>query len=163
MDTLTTPVLLVTIATNSRKARFSIGPSKCYIKKATEKLVSQSTPVGLRNESSSVSLRNQKSPVLTVNYRRRKPVFRRVSVVSGVRSLSLYLVVPNGLYFKVKNLLCPIGQYCKMKNPLCPIGQYCKMKNPLCPMVCILRWRIPPAQLVSIVRWRIPSSKWSVF
>jgi hypothetical protein len=28
-----------------------------------------------------------------VNYRRRKPVFRRVSVVSGVRSLSLYLVV----------------------------------------------------------------------
>jgi hypothetical protein len=51
-DTLTTPVLLVTIATNnrkasvgrlatnSRKARFSIGPSKCYIKKATENLVS---------------------------------------------------------------------------------------------------------------------------
>jgi hypothetical protein len=41
----------------------------------------------------SVSLRNQKSTVLAVNYRRRKPVFRRVSVVSGVRSLSLYLVV----------------------------------------------------------------------
>jgi hypothetical protein len=62
--TLTIPVLLVTIATNSRKARvdriatngkkasvgrlasnsrkarFSIGQSKCYIKKATEKLVS---------------------------------------------------------------------------------------------------------------------------
>jgi hypothetical protein len=27
------------LATNSRKARFSIGPSKYYIKKATEKLV----------------------------------------------------------------------------------------------------------------------------
>jgi hypothetical protein len=59
-DTLTTPVLLVTIATNSRKAsvsrittksgkasvgclatnnrkaRFSIGPAKCYIEAATE-------------------------------------------------------------------------------------------------------------------------------
>jgi hypothetical protein len=91
-DTLTTLVLLVTIATNSRKAgvgclatnsrkaRFSIGPSKCYIKKATKKLVY-------------VSLRNQKSPVLAVNYGRQKPVFRRVSVVSGVRSLGLYLVV----------------------------------------------------------------------
>jgi hypothetical protein len=46
-------------------------------------------PVSLRNqcvsESSSVSLRNQKSTVLAV--------FRRVSVVSGVRSLGLYLVV----------------------------------------------------------------------
>jgi hypothetical protein len=73
-DTLTTPVLLVTIATNSRKARFSIGPSKCYIKKVTE--ISQSL---------SVSPRNQKSPVLAVNYRRQKPMFRRVSVVSGVR------------------------------------------------------------------------------
>jgi hypothetical protein len=31
MDTLTTPVLLVIIAANSRKARFSVGPSKCYI------------------------------------------------------------------------------------------------------------------------------------
>jgi hypothetical protein len=73
-DTLTTPVLLVTIATksrkvivgriatnsrkanvgclatNSRKARFSIGQSKCYIKKATEKLVS------LRQSASEVSL-----------------------------------------------------------------------------------------------------------
>jgi hypothetical protein len=45
------------------------------------------------SESSSVSVRNQKSTVLAVNYRRQKPVFRRVSVVSGVRSLSLYLVV----------------------------------------------------------------------
>jgi hypothetical protein len=84
------------IATNSRAARFSIGPSKCYIWEATES-TSQSTSVGLRNqcvsESSSVSLRNQKSAVLAVNYRRRKPAFRRVSVVSGVRSLSLYLVV----------------------------------------------------------------------
>jgi hypothetical protein len=55
-DTLTTPVLLVTIATKSRKAivgriatnswkaRFSIGPSKCYIKKATEKSVYASRP-----------------------------------------------------------------------------------------------------------------------
>jgi hypothetical protein len=39
-----------------------------------------------------VSVRNQKSTVLKVNYRRRKPVFRRVAVISGVRSLSLYLV-----------------------------------------------------------------------
>jgi hypothetical protein len=45
------------------------------------------------SESSTVSLRNQKSAVFTVNYRRRKPGFRRVSVASGVRSLSLYLVV----------------------------------------------------------------------
>jgi hypothetical protein len=37
-----------------------------------------------------VILRNQKSTVLAVNYRRRKPVFRRVTVISGVRSLSLY-------------------------------------------------------------------------
>jgi hypothetical protein len=28
--------------------------------------------------------------VLRVNYRRQKPVFRRVTVISGVRSLSLY-------------------------------------------------------------------------
>jgi hypothetical protein len=100
-DTLATPVLLVTIATNSRKARvdhiatnsrkasvgclatnirkarFSIGQSKCYIKKETEKLV---------------SLRQLVSTMLAVNYRRRKPVFKRVSVVSGVRSLSPYLV-----------------------------------------------------------------------
>jgi hypothetical protein len=59
--------------------------------------MSESTPVSLRNqcvsESLSVRLRNQKSTVLAANYRRRKPVFRRVSVVSGVRSLSLHLVV----------------------------------------------------------------------
>jgi hypothetical protein len=48
MDTLTTPILLVTIATNSREGRFSIGPPKSYIKKATER-VSQSTLVGLRS------------------------------------------------------------------------------------------------------------------
>jgi hypothetical protein len=76
-DTLTTPVPLVTIVTNSRmasvgriatniwkasvgclatncrKARFSIGPSKCYIKKATEKLVCLS----LRQPASVVSPR----------------------------------------------------------------------------------------------------------
>jgi hypothetical protein len=52
MDTLTTPVLLHCmatnsrmasvgcIATNSREARFSIGPPQCYIKKATESRVS---------------------------------------------------------------------------------------------------------------------------
>jgi hypothetical protein len=59
--------------------------------------VSESTPVSLWNqfmsESSSVNLQNQKSTVLAVNYRRRKPVLRRVLVVSGVRSLSPYLVV----------------------------------------------------------------------
>jgi hypothetical protein len=47
-----TIVNLVTIATNSREARFSIGPSKCYIKKATEKLVSLS----LRQSVAEVSL-----------------------------------------------------------------------------------------------------------
>jgi hypothetical protein len=36
MDTLTTPVLLVTIATKSREARFSIGPSERYIEEATQ-------------------------------------------------------------------------------------------------------------------------------
>jgi hypothetical protein len=41
---------------------------------------------------SSVSVRNQKSTVLAVNYRRRKPVFRRVAVISPVRSFSVYLV-----------------------------------------------------------------------
>jgi hypothetical protein len=53
MDTLVTPVLLVTIATNSRTAsvgylatnsrmaRFSIGSSKCFIKKTTEKSASR--------------------------------------------------------------------------------------------------------------------------
>jgi hypothetical protein len=101
---------LVAMVTNSSKARFSIRPSQCYIKKATESRVlvysgRSSEPVSpwdrselasLRqcvSESSSVSLRNQKSTVLAVNYRRQKPVFRRVSVVSGVRSLSLYLIV----------------------------------------------------------------------
>jgi hypothetical protein len=45
------------------------------------------------SESSSVSLQNQKSTELAVNYRRRKPVFRKAAVISGVRSLSVYLVV----------------------------------------------------------------------
>jgi hypothetical protein len=44
------------------------------------------------SESSSVSLRNLKSTVLRVNYRRWKPVFRRVAVISPVRSFSMYLV-----------------------------------------------------------------------
>jgi hypothetical protein len=103
--------VLVAMVTNISKARFSIGPSQCCIKKAIESrvILSLSLSVSLRrlvfgvslslslrqcvSESSSVSLRNQKSTVLAVNYRKRKPVFRRVSVVSGVRSLSLYLVV----------------------------------------------------------------------
>jgi hypothetical protein len=102
--------VLVAMVTNSSKARFSIGLSQCYIKKERESRVSpslrrlvfgvsfwdRSELVSLhqnQSESSSVSLQNQKSTVLAVNYRRRKPMFRRVSVVSGVRSLSLYLVV----------------------------------------------------------------------
>jgi hypothetical protein len=68
---------------------FSIGPSKCYIADNNRKHES----VSLWDQSESVSLRNQKSQVLAVNHRMRKSVFRRVSVVSGVRSLSLYLVV----------------------------------------------------------------------
>jgi hypothetical protein len=126
-DTLTTPVLLVTIATNSRKAsvgriatssrkaRFSIGPSKCYIEEATESmslsLHQWASKVSLRQlaskvslcqsasevsqslESEWVSLRRQRSTVLAVNYRRRKPVFRRVSAVSRMRSFSVYCVV----------------------------------------------------------------------
>jgi hypothetical protein len=56
--------MLVTIATNSRKAsvgclainswkaKFSIGPSECYIEEATESMSqSLSTSVGLRSES----------------------------------------------------------------------------------------------------------------
>jgi hypothetical protein len=58
---LTTPVLLRCMATNSRmasvgciatnskEARFSIGPSQCYIKKPTESRVSQSSSVGLQS------------------------------------------------------------------------------------------------------------------
>jgi hypothetical protein len=40
-----------------------------------------------------VSECSESGTVLAVNYRRRKPVFRRVAVISGVRSLSVYLVV----------------------------------------------------------------------
>jgi hypothetical protein len=64
MDTLITPVFLRCMVTNCWKA------SKGR----------QYTPV---------SLRNQKSYVLAV----RSQGFRRVSVISGVRSLGLYLVV----------------------------------------------------------------------
>jgi hypothetical protein len=87
--------VLVAMVTNSSKAKFYIGPSQCYIKKATESRVSLSLSLSLslRRSVFGVSLRNQKSAVLAVNYRRRKPVFRRVAVVSGVRSLSPYLVV----------------------------------------------------------------------
>jgi hypothetical protein len=101
-DTLTTPVLLVTIATNNRTAsigRIATNSRKASVfYRAVRVLYSgqqQRSPVSLslESESSSVSLRKQKGPVLAVNYRRQKPVFRRVAVVSGVRSLSLYLVV----------------------------------------------------------------------
>jgi hypothetical protein len=106
--------VLVAMVTNSNKAKFSIGLSQCDIKKAIESRVSLSLSLSLRrsifgvslrdrselvslrecvSESSSVSLRNQKSTVLAMNYRRRKPVFRRGAVISGVRSLSVYLVV----------------------------------------------------------------------
>jgi hypothetical protein len=57
---------------NSRAARFSVGPSKCYVKKATEKLVSLSLRqlalgASLRrsafgvSQSSSLSRRNETS------------------------------------------------------------------------------------------------------
>jgi hypothetical protein len=41
MDTLTTPVLLRCMTTNSRRASVSIGLARCYITKATEKLASE--------------------------------------------------------------------------------------------------------------------------
>jgi hypothetical protein len=104
MGTLTTPVLSRRLETNSRKAsvgclatksrmtRFSIWPSKCYIEEATES-TSQKVCTSRSPKLVFVSVRNQKSTVLAVNYRRRKLVVRRVSEVSVVRSLSLYLVV----------------------------------------------------------------------
>jgi hypothetical protein len=58
------------MATNSRMGA-SIGPARCYIGKATEKLVS------LRSET--VTERHQISSVITVIYRREKPIFRRVA------------------------------------------------------------------------------------
>jgi hypothetical protein len=89
MDTPITPVFLHCMVTNSWKASVSIvAGSVKEGKTIPEVLVSASRPMKLVF----VSLRKQKSPVLAVNYRRRKPVFRRVSVVSGLRSLSLYLV-----------------------------------------------------------------------
>jgi hypothetical protein len=91
------------IATNSGKASVSIGTARCFKGKAihNSELVSlwkrkKSVFISLRqyvSESSSVSLRNQKSTVHKVNYRRRKPVFRRAAVVNQVRSFSVYLVV----------------------------------------------------------------------
>jgi hypothetical protein len=86
------------IETNSGKAT-----ARCYKGKEihNSELVSlwkwkKSVFISLRqcvSEASSVRLRNQKSTVLKVNYRRLKPVFRRVAVVSQVRSFSVYLVV----------------------------------------------------------------------
>jgi hypothetical protein len=96
-------VYVGSIATNSGKASVSIGTARCSKGKAihNSELVSlskrkKSVFISLRqcvSESSSVSVRNQKSTVHKVNYRRRKPVFRRVAVVSQVRSFSVYLVV----------------------------------------------------------------------
>jgi hypothetical protein len=57
MDTLTTPVLLVTIVTNSRKARFSIGASECYIGEATESTSQSASEVSLRQSATGFSLR----------------------------------------------------------------------------------------------------------
>jgi hypothetical protein len=84
--------VLVAVITNSSKAKFSIGPSQCYLKKATESRVSLS--LWDRSElvsgiSACVSLRNQKSPVLAVRSQR----LARVAVISQVRSFSVYLVV----------------------------------------------------------------------
>jgi hypothetical protein len=83
------------------RSSVSIGAARYYKGKVIDnkKLVTRRQRkelVSLRqcvSESSSVSVRNQNSTVLNVNYRRQKPVFRRVAVISGVRSLSLYLVV----------------------------------------------------------------------
>jgi hypothetical protein len=78
MDMLTTPVLLVTIATNSREARFSIGPSKCYIKKATEKLVSLNPrPSAFEVSHRQVSLWKQKRSVLEEILRSEKSVISK--------------------------------------------------------------------------------------
>jgi hypothetical protein len=99
MDMLTSPVLLPYMVTNIRKASVSIVAGSVKGGKTIHRvsLRQSASEVSLWDqcvsESSSVSLQNQRSAVLTVNYRRRKPVLRRVSVVSGVRPLSLYLVV----------------------------------------------------------------------
>jgi hypothetical protein len=93
--------LLVAVVTNGNKASVSIGTARCCKRKAIHNsesvsLWDRSELVSLHqcvSELSSVSLWNQKSTVLKVNYRRWKSVFRRVAVISGVRSLSLYLVV----------------------------------------------------------------------
>jgi hypothetical protein len=107
-NTLTNLVLLVTIATNSRKAsvgriatnsrKASVGRIATNIRKASvfyravRVLCSgqqQRAPVSLWNQSEWVSLRKQKSSVLAV----RSQCFRRVPVASRVRSFSMYLVV----------------------------------------------------------------------
>jgi hypothetical protein len=84
------------------RSSVSIGTARYYKGKAigNSELVSYSSAaeevsqcleaerVSLRqcvSESSSVSLRNLKSTALAVNYSRRKPVFRRVTVISPVR------------------------------------------------------------------------------
>jgi hypothetical protein len=90
--------MLVAMVTNSSKARFSFGPSHCYIKKATESRVSLSLRrsvfrvsqslgselVSLRQLvsgiSASVSLWNRKKSVLEVK--------RQCSSVSGIQEAS---------------------------------------------------------------------------
>jgi hypothetical protein len=74
MDTLITKALLCCTANNNRKASVSIGSEGGYIEGNRE--ISQSVPE--RYQFSSV----QFSAVLAVSYRRQKPVFRRVAVVS---------------------------------------------------------------------------------
>jgi hypothetical protein len=71
------------------RSSVSIATARCYKGRAmhNSELVSYSL------EAERVSLRNQKSTVLGVNYGRWKPVFRRVAVISEVRSFSVYLVV----------------------------------------------------------------------
>jgi hypothetical protein len=55
MDTPTTPVLLVTVATNSREARFSIGPSECYIGKTIHRVSQSAFRVSLRQSVTGIS------------------------------------------------------------------------------------------------------------
>jgi hypothetical protein len=52
-------------------------------------IVAGSVKEGKTIHSDLVSLRKQKSPVLAVNHGRRKPVFRRVSAVSGDHSFCI--------------------------------------------------------------------------
>jgi hypothetical protein len=67
MDTLTTPVLLVTIATNSRETRFCIGPSECYIGKTIHRVSQSTLGVSLRQPVSEDRLRQLASEAEAVS------------------------------------------------------------------------------------------------